>query len=144
MNGPRPLPEWVYNLKQLAGVAGTLSKIGRDPVGWFNRKVALYLASGALAVIEAVQGTITDLWFGIMFPAIDTAASSAFSALPDGVLLAAAGIPSNILANVEESLGVFAGPTIAIGGVLVFLGVYSLAEKSPGIAWKVYQLIPGT
>lgn len=144
MNRPRPLPEWVYDLRQLAGVAGTLSNIGRDPVGWFNRKVALYLASGALALIEAVQGAVSDVWFVYMFPAIDAAASSALGVLPGGVILDTVGIPTTLLARVEEALGPFAGPTIAIGGVLVFLGVYSLVEKSPGVAWKLYQLIPGT
>lgn len=135
-SGGSILPSWLSALKPIA----------RNPGKWFRTQAALFVAGGALSAIEAMTNRVSWMWFEVVIPAFASFFTSIGAAFfgPAEALLVVAGLPTDLLLDIEASLGPWAGVVVSGGAVLVFVAGYRSAEEAPGILWKIYQAIPGT
>lgn len=138
------LPDWVTQLKPLAGVAsglagvaGALITFGQDPVGFIFRAINFYILGGILAVVDLAAGAVlypfNRLVGGLGF--IQAGLIGAFSSVGIDIQAALLSIQSS-LAGLIATAGP-AGPLLAVGAAAV--GIFVLYR----LTLAILVFVPG-
>lgn len=131
-----PLPGWVLALKPIA----------EDPLGWFEHRAAIFVVGSVLGIIEAFTARISWVWLDVVVPAVEASGDALGFAFvgPAEALLGAVGVPASTLAAISDTLGPLSGLVLGLGLIGIAYVTYRATKASPGVLWKLYQLIPGT
>lgn len=137
--------EVLFTLRAPKSVAKTLFTFATNPVAFIGSIISAYIVSTVLNVgafgVNAVLAMFDIVAGGFDFVRVRFV--NAFSAV--GVdLLGVYSMVQQAVTGVIASAGP-AAPVLAVAftAVLVYLG-WELLKRLPGLAWKLYMLIPGT
>lgn len=144
-SGGSALPDWLAGLKS---VSGTLVRFASNPYAFIKTEVMTMIVVAVLTAIEVTTGYIRDLW-GVVEDAIAAGGESiTFSLASAGTAIedAARIVPDllELLADPSGPLGPAAPVIIGLAGIGVVYVAYEAAKRTPGVLWKLYQVIPGT
>lgn len=125
---------------------GTVAEFAQAPTVFIQKRIATYIVGAFITVVELTTGKVRWVW-SIFADAIAAGGDSLTYAfgLSGDVLLDALGVFPGLVTNLVSGLGPITGPVIAGGAlILVGLALWEGLERTPGVLWKLYQLIPGT
>ncbi|WP_424001192.1 hypothetical protein ACOZ4I_15705 [Haloarcula salina] len=137
--------EALFTLRAPRSVAQTLFRFATNPVAFVGSIISAYIINAVLNVGGYAVSSILaafDLVAGV-FDYIRVVLTNAFGLLGINLLSAIAALQQEIAA-VYASAGA-AAPffAVATAALLVYLG-WEVLKRLPGLAWKLYMLIPGT